>query len=284
MFRIVRKETFSPVTYLWEIDAPEIAAVAEPGHFVMVKHGEEGERIPLTIADFDRAKGTITLVIQAVGKTTHALRLLAAGEDVDAVVGPLGIPSHIEKRSKVVCVGGGLGVAPVFPQLRRYKELGAYTISILGFRSKDLIFWDEKFREYSNEFRLATDDGTAGTKGLVTDVLRPVLEQHKDVEEVVAIGPVVMMRACVAVTKPLGVKTLVSLNPIMVDGTGMCGGCRVTVGGKMKFACVDGPDFDGFEVDFDEMIARNRRYLEEEKIAMRRFEEHCRLKGIEAAQ
>lgn len=280
MFRIARKQEFSPVTYLWEIEAPDVAKVVQPGHFVIVKHGEQGERIPLTVADFDRDKGTVTLVIQAVGKTTKALKLLKEGDHIDAFVGPLGIPSHIEKRSKVVCVGGGLGVAPVFPQLRRYKELGAYTISILGFRSKDLIFWDDKFRGCSDELHLATDDGSAGTKGLVTDVLRPLLEKHRDVEEVVAIGPVVMMKACVAVTRPLGIRTLVSLNPIMVDGTGMCGGCRVTVDGKMKFACVDGPDFDGFQVDFDEMIARNRRYMEEEKMALGRFHEDCRRKGI----
>jgi NAD(P)H-flavin reductase len=268
------------VTYLWEIEAPEVAAVAQPGHFVIVKHGEKGERIPLTVADFDRQKGTITLVIQAVGKTTKALKLLKEGDSIDAFVGPLGTPSHIEKRRKVVCVGGGLGVAPVFPQLRGYKELGSYTISILGFRSKNLIFWDDKFKKYSDEVHLATDDGSIGTKGLVTDVLKPILEKHKDVEEVVAIGPVVMMRACVAVTKPLSIRTIVSLNPVMVDGTGMCGGCRVTVGGQMKFACVDGPDFDGLQVDFDEMMARNRRYQADEKTALERFRHQCTIQGI----
>ena len=177
-------------------------------------------------------------------------------------------------------MGGGLGVAPVFPQLRKHKEVGSYTISILGFRTKDLIFWDDKFKKYSDELHLATDDGSIGTKGLVTDVLRTVLEKNPDTEEVIAIGPVVMMKACVAVTKPLGVKTMVSLNPIMVDGTGMCGGCRVTVNGKMTFACVDGPDFDGFTVDLDEMIARNRRFQAEEKLALERWHESCRLKGI----
>lgn len=279
MFRIVRKQDFSPATYLWEIEAPDVAAAAQPGHFVIVQHGPDGERIPLTVADFDRERGTVTLVIQAVGKTTRALRMLQEGDHLDAFAGPLGTPSHIERRGKIVVVGGGLGVAPVFPQLRRYKELGAYTLSILGFRNKDLVFWEDKFRRYSDEVHLATDDGSAGTKGLVTDVLATLLARHKDIEEVVAIGPVVMMKACVAVTKPLGVKTMVSLNPVMVDGTGMCGGCRVTVGGQMKFACVDGPDFDGALVDFDEMSGRNRRYQQEEKQALARFEEHCRLRG-----
>lgn len=279
MFRIVRREEFSPVTYLWEIEAPEVAAAAQAGHFVIVKHGERGERIPLTVADFDREKGTITMVIQAVGKTTKELQRLREGDCLDAFVGPLGVARHFEKRSKVVLVGGGLGVAPVFPQLRACKETGAYTISILGFRSKNLIFWDKKFARYSDEMHIATDDGSFGTKGLVIDVLRPVLEKHKDVEEVIAIGPPVMMKACVAVTKPLGVRTTVSLNPVMVDGTGMCGGCRVSVGGKMKFACVDGPDFDGFEVNFDEMIARNRRYMAEEKVALERYNQSCQLGG-----
>jgi NAD(P)H-flavin reductase len=280
MFRIVKREQFGPVTYLWEIEAPEVAAVAEPGHFVIIQHGERGERIPLTVADFDRDKGTVTVVVQAVGKTTKSLMLLREGEAVDNFVGPLGIPTHIEKHKKVVLVGGGLGVAPVFPQLRKHKEAGSYTISILGFRTKDLIFWDEKFKRYSDELHLATDDGSIGTKGLVTDVLRPVLERNPDTEEVIAIGPVVMMKACVAVTRPLGIKTMVSLNPIMVDGTGMCGGCRVTVNGRMMFACVDGPDFDGFTVDFDEMIARNRRFQTEEKLALERWHQDCRLKGI----
>ena len=282
MFRIVKREQFGPVTYLWEIEAPEVAAVAEPGHFVIVQHGPQGERIPLTVADFDRVKGTVTVVVQAVGKTTRSLMLLKEGEAVDNFAGPLGTPTHIEKHAKVVLVGGGLGVAPVFPQLRKHKQVGSYTISILGFRTKDLIFWDDKFRKYSDELHLATHHGSIGTKGLVTDVLRAVLANHPDTEEVIAIGPVVMMKACVAVTKPLGVKTMVSLNPIMVDGTGMCGGCRVTVNGKMTFACVDGPDFDGFTVDFDEMIARNRRFQTEEKLALERWHENCRLKGVRA--
>ena len=282
MFRIVKREQFGPVTYLWEIEAPEVAAVAEPGHFVIIQHGARGERIPLTVADFDREKGTVTVVVQAVGKTTKSLMLLKEGEGVDNFVGPLGIPTHIEKLKKVVLVGGGLGVAPVFPQLRKHKELGSYTISILGFRTKDLIFWDDKFKKYSDELHLATDDGSIGTKGLVTDVLRVVLSKNPDIEEVIAIGPVVMMKACVGVTKPLGVKTMVSLNPIMVDGTGMCGGCRVSIDGKMKFACVDGPDFDGFTVDFDEMMARNRRFQAEEKQALERWHEHCRLQGMDA--
>jgi sulfide dehydrogenase subunit beta len=272
-YRILRREQFSPVTYLWELDAPEIARAAQPGHFVIVRHTDNGERIPLTIADFDRERGTITLVIQAVGKSTHMFMELRAGDVLDDLVGPLGHARQFEKQAKVVVVGGGLGVAPVYPQLRHYKELGAHTISIIGFRGKDLIFWEDKFRAQSDELIVTTDDGSYGKKGLVTVALAEVLDKHADVGEVLAIGPAVMMKACAELTRPRKIRTVVSLNPVMVDGTGMCGGCRVTVGGTMKFACIDGPEFDGHLVDFDELQLRARRFDREERASMRRHQE-----------
>jgi len=277
MYKIVRKETFSPVTYLWEIEAPDVAKASKPGQFVMVTHGERGERIPLTIADFDVEKGTVTLVIQAIGKSTREMMLLNEGDYIRDFVGPLGLESHIVKKKKVVCVGGGLGVAPVYPQLRLHKEVGSHTISIIGFRTKELIFWEDKFRKYSDELLIATDDGSFGYKGFVTQVLKEVLDKESDIEEVIAIGPLVMMKACCDVTRPYGIKTMVSLNPVMVDGTGMCGSCRVTIGNELKFACVDGPDFDGHLVNFDELILRSRRFDKEEKISLSRWEENCKL-------
>ncbi len=277
-FQIVRREDFSDATYLLEVRHPMLARAARPGQFVIVMSYEEGERIPLTIADFDPQKGTVTLVIQAVGKTTREMqRMCLEGTSLFSLVGPMGHPTQIGKARKVVCVGGGLGVAPVFPQLRAFKEKGAYVIGVVGFRSRSLIFWEEKFRQYCDELILCTDDGSEGLKGFVTDGLMQALEQHPDVEEVVAVGPPVMMRACAEVTRPHKVKTVVSLNPIMVDGTGMCGGCRVSVGGKMKFACVDGPDFDAHEVDFEELMKRQRRFVEEEKRAFNDWLEKCRL-------
>jgi len=271
MFSILRREQFSPVTYLWELEAPEIAKVARPGHFVIVRHGVGGERIPLTIADFDADKGTITLVIQAVGKTTFMLMELKQGDALDDLAGPLGHARDFGQHKKIVCVGGGLGVAPVYPQLRQYKQEGAHTISIIGFRSQDLMFWEEKFGAQSDELLITTDDGSYGIKGFVTTALADVLEKNPDVDEVLAIGPVVMMKACTELTKLRGVKTVVSLNPVMVDGTGMCGGCRVTIDGKMKFACVDGPEFDGHLVDFDEMMLRSGRFAREEKASLDRW-------------
>jgi glutamate synthase (NADPH/NADH) small chain len=278
-YRIVAKETYSPVTYMWEVEAPDVARAARPGHFLMVRLNEAGERIPLTVADFDRRRGTVTVVIQAVGKSTREMMQLEAGDRLLDFIGPLGEASHIERRSKVVLVGGGLGVAPVYPQLRAYKELGSTTLSIIGFRTKDLVFWEDRFRQYSDELLIATDDGSYGHKGFVSQVLQVVLEAHRDVEEVVAIGPLPMMRACCEVSRPFGVRTMVSLNSIMVDGTGMCGSCRVTVGGKLKFACVDGPDFDGHQVDFDELLLRQRRFRNEEQESLTRYEETCRLAG-----
>ena len=269
MFPIVKKEQFSPVTYLWEVEAPAVARAAQPGHFVIVRHGEGGERIPLTIADFDREKGTITLVIQAVGKTTTMLMELEQGDAVDDLVGPLGHARTFEEHKKVVVVGGGLGVAPVYPQLRKYKQMGAHTTSIIGFRSKDLMFWEDKFDAQSDEMLITTDDGSYGIKGFVTTALAQVLDNNPDVDEVLAIGPVIMMKACADLTRERGISTVVSLNPVMVDGTGMCGGCRVTVGGKMVFACVDGPEFDGHKVDFEEMILRADRFDREERSSIK---------------
>ena len=280
-FLIVRREDFSDVTFLLEISHPMMARAAKPGQFVIVMSHAEGERIPLTIADFDREKGTITLVIQAVGKTTLEMqRNCQAGTALYGLAGPMGIPSHLSDAKKVVCVGGGLGVAPVYPQARAWKESGAYVIGVLGLRNKDLIFWEEKFRAICDELIICTDDGSAGIQGFVTDGIRLALEKHPDIEEVVAIGPPVMMKACAEATRPSGVKTMVSLNPIMVDGTGMCGGCRVKVGETVKFACVDGPDFDGHQVDFDDLMIRLRRYKEEEQVAKERWSETCRMRGI----
>ena len=278
-YRIIKKEVYSPVTYMWEVEAPDVARAAQPGHFLIVRMNEEGERIPLTVADFDRQRGTVTAVIQAVGKSTREMMQLNQGDSILDLIGPLGEASHIEKRSKVILVGGGLGVAPVYPQLRAYKERGSTTLSIIGFRTKSLVFWEERFRAYSDEMHIATDDGSYGHKGFVSQVLQILLEKHRDTEEVVAIGPLPMMKACCDVTRPFGVRTMVSLNSIMVDGTGMCGSCRVTVGGKLKFACVDGPDFDGHQVDFDELLRRQRRFQREEQESLKRYDEECRLMG-----
>ncbi len=238
----------------------------------MVRIDERGERIPLTVADFNANRGTVTVVVQAVGKTTFEMMALREGEYLLDFIGPLGLPSHIRKlEGTVVLVGGGLGVAPVFPQLREYKATGNRTISILGFRNRDLVFWEDQFREFSDDLIVTTDDGSYGRKGFVTHALADVLGSEKGVCEVVAIGPIPMMKACSETTRPFGIPTVVSLNSIMVDGTGMCGSCRVTVGGEMKFACVDGADFDGHQVNFDELSLRQRRFAREEKEALERF-------------
>jgi NAD(P)H-flavin reductase len=279
-YEIVSREDFSDVTYLLEVRHPLMARAAKPGQFVIVMAHEHGERIPLTIADFDRTRGTITLVIQAVGKSTKEMqRDLAVGSRLYAVVGPMGIPSPIGHAKKVLCVGGGLGVAPVFPQARAFREAGAYVIGVVGFRNAGLVFWDDKFRSVCDEFILCTDDGSAGMKGIITAGVELAIERHKDIDECVAIGPPVMMRGVAATTRPHKIKTVVSLNPLMVDGTGMCGGCRVKVGGQVKFACVDGPDFDAHQVDFDDLMQRLKRFAEEEKVAMERFGETCRMRA-----
>ena len=279
-FEIVAREDFSEVTYLLEIRHSMMARAARPGQFVIVMLHEHGERIPLTIADFDRSKGTITLVIQAVGKTTKEMqRDCLVGTHLYAMVGPMGIPSHIGKAKKVVCVGGGLGVAPIFPQARAYKESGAYVIGVVGFRSRSLVFWEDKFRACCDEFIVCTDDGSAGIKGIVTEGIKQAFAKHQDIDGVVAIGPPVMMKGCAEATRARKVRTVVSLNPGMVDGTGMCGGCRVKVGDKVMFACVDGPDFDGHQVDFDDLMFRLRRFVPTEKAALERWTESCRAKA-----
>jgi NAD(P)H-flavin reductase len=278
-YEIVAREDFSDVTYLLEVSHPRMARAAKPGQFVIVMSHAEGERIPLTIADFDRDKGTITLVIQAVGKTTREMqRDCRVGTHLHALVGPMGIPSHIGKARKVLCVGGGLGVAPVYPQARGFKEAGAYVIGVLGFRNKDLVFWQDKFGAICDELIVCTDDGSAGVKGNVTAGMKLALEQHPDIDECVAIGPPVMMKFAAETTRPHGIKTMVSLNPVMVDGTGMCGGCRVKLQSGIKFACVDGPDFDGHDVDFDDLMQRLGRYREQEQEANVRFDESCRMR------
>jgi NAD(P)H-flavin reductase len=283
-FEIVARQDFSDVTYLLEVRHPMLAKAAKAGQFVIVMASEHGERIPLTIADYDRDKGTITLVIQAVGKTTREMQSdLQVGDRLVALVGPMGIPSHIGKAKKVLCVGGGLGVAPVFPQARAFKEAGAYVIGVLGFRNKDLVFWDDKFRAVCDELILCTDDGSAGLKGLVTEGIKQAIAKHPDIDECVAIGPPIMMKGCAEATRPHKIKTMVSLNPVMVDGTGMCGGCRVKIGEVVKFACVDGPDFDGHQVDFDDLMFRLQRYKPTEREADEKFKENCRMRTIPAA-
>jgi NAD(P)H-flavin reductase len=277
-FEIVAREDYSDVTYMLEVRHPVMARAAKAGQFVIVMLSAHGERIPLTIADYDRERGTITLVIQAVGKTTKQMQQeCQVGAQLFSMVGPMGIPSVLGHAKKVLCVGGGLGVAPVFPQARTFKENGAQVIAVLGFRNQDLVFWEEKFRNACDDLILTTNDGSAGMKGLITDGVAAALERYPDIDEVVAIGPPVMMKAVADATRARGIKTMVSVNPIMVDGTGMCGGCRVKVGGQVKFACVDGPDFDGHQVDFDDLMARLRRFADEEKQAQERFSEHCRL-------
>jgi glutamate synthase (NADPH) small chain len=277
MYSIVRHESFSDTAFLWEVHAPDVAQSAEPGHFVMLRLYEGGERIPLTVADYDRQKGTVTIVVQALGKTTREMRdKYRQGDEFADFAGPLGLPQHVAKAGHVVLVGGGLGVAPVYPQLRAFKEAGNRTTAIMGFRSKDLVFWEDKFRQYADELIICTDDGSYGEPGLVTAALQKVLIKDKP-DLVIAIGPLPMMHACVETTRAEKVKTMVSLNTIMVDGTGMCGSCRVTVGGEVKFACVDGPDFDGHIVDFAELYARQKRFKPEEGQANDRYGHICNL-------
>jgi NAD(P)H-flavin reductase len=272
MYKIIRREAFSDVTFLWEVLAPDVARAALPGHFVMLRLREGSERIPLTVADYDREKGTVTLVIQALGKTTREMRdRYAEGDSFSDFVGPLGLPQHIESGGHVVLVGGGLGVAPVYPQLRAFKNAGNRITGIIGFRNKDLVFWEDRFARYCDDLIVCTDDGSYGKPGFVTAALKEVLEKEKP-DLCIAIGPLPMMHACVETSRPFGVKTMVSLNAIMVDGTGMCGSCRVTVAGKVKFACVDGPDFDGHQVDFNELIARQRRFKAQEAKATDRLQ------------
>jgi homotetrameric NADPH-dependent glutamate synthase len=271
----VRREQLSNVAFLWEVHAPDVANAAKPGHFVMVRLREGGERIPLTVADYDRDWGTITLVVQALGKTTNEMmRDYAEGDTFADFVGPLGLESHIGKAGHVVLVGGGLGVAPVFPQLRAFKHAGNRITGIIGFRTRDIVFWEDRFRQYCDDLIVCTDDGSYGRPGFVTGALAEVCERDRP-DLVVAIGPLPMMRASADTTRPFGVKTMVSLNAIMVDGTGMCGSCRVTVDGQTRFACVDGPDFDGHLVDFPELQNRQERFKAQEATANEEFNKVC---------
>lgn len=265
MFKIVQRQEMAGGTIvLNEIEAPLIAKKAKPGQFVILKANETGERIPLTMADSDPAKGTITIIYMVVGKSTALFKSLKVGDSYQDVIGPLGKPTHLEKLGKVVCVGGGTGIAVLHPITRGLKEIGNEVVAIIGARSKDILILEDKMRAASNELHVCTDDGSYGHHGFVTDVLKEVLKKG-DVKLVVAIGPVPMMKFVSKVTLEFKVPTMVSLNPIMVDGTGMCGGCRVTVGGETKFACVDGPEFDGHKVDFDELMRRLQAYCDDEK-------------------
>ena len=278
MFKIIRKQELNPTVTLMEIDAPLIARKAEPGQFIILRVDEAGERIPLTVADFDREKGTVTIIFQIVGATTAKLNRLNEGDCLHDFVGPLGVASHVEGLKKVAVIGGGVGSAIAYPIAKKLHALGAQVHTIVGFRNKDLVILEEEFRACSDVMKIMTDDGSYGQKGLVTDALKGLLDAGEQYDEVIAIGPLVMMKFVCKLTKEFGVKTIASMNPIMIDGTGMCGGCRLTVGGKTKFACVDGPDFDGHEVDFDEAIERSGMYRDFER---HQYEETCNLlKGV----
>lgn len=268
MFNILRKEELSDQITLLEIEAGDIARKAKPGNFFILRTHEQGERVPLTIADFDRNRGTITAVFQKVGKSTHHLGSLNEGDFITDVVGPLGNNSHIANFGKVVCVGGGVGIAPVYPIAKALKEAGNKVTSIIGARSKSILFWEEKMRNVSDDLIITTDDGSYGTKAVVTSPLEDILSSEK-VDLVIAIGPAIMMKFVCKTTARYKVKTIVSLNSIMIDGTGMCGGCRVEIGGETKYTCVDGPEFNGHEVDFDLLMNRLQGYIDEEKMAMK---------------
>lgn len=271
MYKILVKQELAPNVKLFEMDAPLIAHKAQPGQFVILRVDEEGERIPLTIADFNREKGTVTLIFQEVGATTRKMGQLNEGDSLQDLVGPLGKQTHIENFGTVVCVGGGIGIAPIYPIARGMKQAGNELISIIGARSKDILIYERELSAVSDTLYITTDDGSKGQKGFVTDPLKQMLESGKKIDLVMAIGPVIMMRNVAEVTRGYGVPTVVSLNPIMVDGTGMCGGCRVSVGDETKFACVDGPEFDAHKVDFAALVARQKMYIPQEK----KHTEHC---------
>ena len=274
MYKIVKKQVLNPTVTRMEIEAPLVAKKAKAGQFIIIRAKDDSERIPLTIAGYDREKGTVDIIFQIVGGSTEILNSLEEGEYVQDFVGPLGRATEIEGLKKVAVVGGGVGCAIAYPVAKALHEQGSEVTSIVGFRNEDLIILQDEFKEVSSDYILMTDDGSAGTKGLVTEPLDKLLSSGEQFDEVIAIGPLIMMKFVVATTKKYNVKTIVSMNPIMVDGTGMCGGCRLTVGGKTRFACVDGPDFDGFEVDFDEAMARGSVYKPFEAKAR---EEACNL-------
>lgn len=273
MYEILDKKVLSETVKLMKIKAPLVAKKAVAGQFIILRIDEKGERIPLTIADYDRKKGTITVIFMEVGKTTKQLGTLNVGDSILNFAGPLGQPSEIEKYGTVVCIGGGVGIAPLYPIIRELKHAGNYIISILGARNEKLLMLEKEIDGFSDELHICTDDGSKGTKGFVSDILQKLIDDKKKIDIVWAIGPVIMMKVVANLTKKYDIKTIVSLNPIMVDGTGMCGGCRVSIGGETKFACVDGPEFDGHKVDFNNLMLRNRRFICEE-------EESCKLAGV----
>lgn len=274
MYRILTKETLNPTVIKMEIEAPYVAKKAQPGQFIILRTDEDGERIPLTVADYDREKGTVTIIFQIVGATTEKLGHMNEGDFLADFVGPLGKATHTEGLKKVAVVGGGVGCAIAFPVAKKLHEQGCEVHSIVGFRTKDLVILEKEFRDASSKFVLMSDDGSVGEKGLVTDALKKLLDSGEKYDEVITIGPLIMMKFVCKLTKEYGVKTIASMNPIMIDGTGMCGGCRLSVGGKTVFACVDGPEFDGHEIDFDEAIERSSMYKPFER---HKYEETCRL-------
>lgn len=274
MYKIVKKRVLNPTVTLMEIEAPLVARKAQAGQFIILRVDEDGERIPLTVAGCDRERGSVRIIFQVVGGTTELLNHKEEGDYISDFVGPLGKATETEGIKKVCVVGGGVGCAIALPVAEKFHELGAEVHSIVGFRNKDLVILEDEFKAASTKLTIMTDDGSYGTKGLVTEPLKAALESGENFDEVIAIGPVVMMKFVVATCKPFGVKTVVSMNPIMIDGTGMCGGCRLTVGGKTKFACVEGPDFDGYEVDFDEAMLRGTMYRDFERHA---YEDACNL-------
>ena len=274
MFKIVEKKELNPTVTLMKIKAPLVAKKAQPGQFVILRVDDSGERIPLTVADYDRENETITIIFQIVGATTKALNEKKEGEYISDFVGPLGRATHTDGLKKVAVVGGGVGCAIAYPVAKKLHEVGCSVHSIIGFRNKDLLILEDEFRDASSELIIMSDDGSVGEKGLVTDALKTLIEAGNEYDEVIAIGPLVMMKLVAKLTKEYGIKTVVSMNPIMIDGTGMCGGCRLTVGGKTMFACVDGPEFDGHLVDFDEAIDRASMYKDFERHA---FDETCNL-------
>lgn len=283
MYTILRKEVLSEVTKLMVVEAPEVARKAQPGQFVIVRIDERGERIPLTIADYDAAAGTVTIVFQEVGKSTMHMGMLEEGEAFRDLVGPLGYPSEIDYYGTVICIGGGVAIAPIFPIARALKQAGNEVLSIIGTRTKDLLFWEHRMREISDELIVVTDDGSYGRKGLVTGPLKELLNARGEaIKRVWAIGPAAMMKFCSLTTLPYKVPTTVSLNTVMIDGTGMCGGCRVELDTGVQFVCVDGPEFDGHRVDWDMLIARQAFYREEEQRAVENWEAECRLLRVEA--
>jgi ferredoxin--NADP+ reductase len=278
MYRILRKQVLSPSIKLMEIKAPRVANKAKPGQFVIVRMNETGERIPLTIADFSQVDGSITVIFQEVGKSTIQMGQMETGDSFENVVGPLGHATEIENFGKVVVVGGGVGIAPIFPIARGLKLAGNEVISIIGARAKELLFWEDRMKAVSSQSIVCTDDGSYGRKSLVTEPLKELLETQKDITRVWAIGPAVMMKFVAATTKPFNIPTIVSLNTIMIDGTGMCGGCRVVMDGGAKFVCVDGPEFDAHKVDWESMLSRMSFYRAEEKISVERWRQHeCRM-------